>query len=153
VRPPKTTGIHPTFPLFVRLAYVWLLISAALSVAAAGWDRAGGLWGASRHALTVGFFATMVFAIGQRVLPAFCGMHVLFSSRLMFAGLALLNVGCALRVSSEVGAYEGFAPSPWPLLPVSALIEMAAVTAFAVNLLVTFAQTPPHLRVDGRAIG
>jgi hypothetical protein len=146
VRLPKITGIHPTFPGFVRAAYFWLLASAVLSVAAAGWDKAGGLWGASRHALTVGFISTMVFAIGQRVLPAFCGMRVLFSPRLMFASLGLLNVGCAIRVISETGAYEGFLPSLWPLLPVSAVIEMTAVTVFAANLVLTFLQPPAHMR-------
>jgi hypothetical protein len=146
VRTPKTLGVHATFPTFVRIAYVWLLVSALLSLAAAQWDWAGGLWGASRHALTVGFISTMVFAIGQRVLPAFCGMHILFSPALMFAGLALLNAGCLLRVGSEIGAYEGYLPSLWPLLPLSALIEMTAVTIFAANLFLTFRQPPPHLK-------
>jgi uncharacterized protein involved in response to NO len=144
IRAPKTLGVHKTFPLFVRIAYAWLLVSALVSVAAGLWDSAGGLWGASRHALTVGFISTMVFAIGQRVLPAFCGMRVLFSPVLMFAALALLNAGCALRVISEIGAYEGYLPSLWPLLPVSAVTEMTAVTVFAVNLLLTFRQPPAH---------
>jgi hypothetical protein len=48
----------------------------------------------------------MVFAIGQRVLPAFAGMRLLYSQRLMLACLLLLNIGCALRVSSEILAYE-----------------------------------------------
>ena len=100
-RPAKTQGIHPSFPLFVRGAYVWLLIAAGLSMWAVSADRNGGIWGASRHALTVRFVSTMIFAIGQRVLPAFCGMRVLFSKGLMFASLALLNLGCLLRVSSE----------------------------------------------------
>ncbi|MEN6603058.1 MAG: hypothetical protein ABFD86_11645 [Bryobacteraceae bacterium] len=145
VRPPKTTGVHPTFPLFVRIAYSWLLIAAAVSVCAALWDKAGGLWGSSRHALTVGFMAAMVFSIGQRVLPAFGGMHVLYSPRLMFCSLALLNTGCLLRVVSEIGAYESYQPVLWPLLPVSAVIELTAVTLFAVNLLMTFLQPPAHL--------
>jgi hypothetical protein len=138
VNPPKTLGVHPTFPAFVRLAYVWLLISAGIGLLAARFDTAGGLWGASRHALTVGFFSTMVFAIGQRVLPAFCGMHVLYSPRLMFIALASLNAGCLLRVAAETGAYEGYAPALWPVLPVSAILEMAAVAVFAANLLITF---------------
>lgn len=145
-RPPKVAGVHATFPAFVRLAYGWLLVSAALSLAAAQWDKAGGLWGASRHALTVGFISTMVFSIGQRVLPAFCGMRVLFSPALMFAGLALLNAGCLLRVGSEAGAYEGYWPALWPALPVSGLIEMIAVTLFALNLLLTFPRLPAHLK-------
>ncbi len=146
VRPPKVVGVHLTFPTFVRIAYGWLLISALLSIAAALWDSAGGLWGSSRHALTVGFISTMVFAIGQRVLPAFCGMRVLFSPALMLAGLALLNAGCFLRVGAEIGAYEGYLPSLWPLLSVSAVTEMTAVTVFAANLLLTFRQLPAHLR-------
>lgn len=90
----------------MRGAYTWLLIAAALGVYAANSDANGGIWGASRHALTVGFLATMVFAIGQRVLPAFCGMRLLFSKKLMFASLAVLNLGCLLRVSSQIPAYE-----------------------------------------------
>ena len=145
-RPPKIKGVHPTFPLFVRIAYAWLLISACVSLGAAVWDRSGGWWGASRHALTVGYISTMVFAIGQRVLPAFSGMRLLFSTKLMLAGLALLNLGCLLRVGSEIGAYEGYLPALWPVLPVSAVIEMTAMTLFAANLFVTFGQTPPHLK-------
>ncbi len=145
VKPPKTVGVHPTFPLFVRFAYAWLLISAAITLGAVLWDTAGGLWGASRHALTVGFISTMVFSIGQRVLPAFCGMRVLYSPKLMLWSLALLNLGCLLRVSSEIGAYESYVPALWPLLPISAIIEMAAVTIFAANLLATFRQPPAHL--------
>lgn len=148
INPPKTLGVHPTFPAFVRLAYVWLLISAGIGVLAARFDSAGGLWGASRHALTVGFFSTMVFAIGQRVLPAFCGMHILYSPRLMFVALALLNAGCLLRVASETGAYEGYAPALWPVLPASAILEMAAVTVFAANLLITFTR-PATARTTG----
>jgi hypothetical protein len=151
IRPPKISGVHRTFPLFVRVAYGWLLVSAALSLAAAAWDRSGGIWGASRHALTVGFISTMVFAIGQRVLPAFCGMKILFSPTLMFAALASLNAGCTLRVVAEIGAYEGYLPALWPLLPVSAVTEMAAVTLFAANLLLTFRQAPAHLRAQAVA--
>jgi hypothetical protein len=77
-KPAKTLGVSSSFPAFVRGAYVWLLISAALGVYAALTDTHGGVWGASRHALTVGFLSTMVFAIGQRVLPAFCGMRLLY---------------------------------------------------------------------------
>jgi uncharacterized protein involved in response to NO len=138
----KTKGIHASFPVFVRLAYVWALVAATLGVWAAFTGNAHGIWGASRHALTVGFLSTMVFAIGQRVLPAFSGMRLLFSTRLMFAALLLLTVGCVLRVSSEVLAYQGFVSSAWSGLPVSASTEMTAVTIFAGNLFATFARRP-----------
>jgi len=143
-RPAKTAGVHASFPGFVRIAYGWLLIATFLGVCAAYLDRANGWVGASRHALTVGFIATMVFAICQRVLPAFAGMRVLYSSRLMFICLLLLNVGCALRVVNQVLAYEGYWTSAWKALPWSAICELVAVTVFAANLLLTFKQPPAH---------
>jgi uncharacterized protein involved in response to NO len=141
---PKTRGVHSAFPYFVRMAYAWLVVAALLGVAATLWDRSGGIWGASRHALTVGFVAVMVFSVGQRILPAFAGMRLLWSTRLMFACLGLLTLGCALRVSSEVLAYQGYANWAWPVLPVSAILELAAVSAFAINIFGTFLLEPSH---------
>jgi uncharacterized protein involved in response to NO len=142
-KPPKLKGVHDSFPWFIRMAYAWALVAASLGIWAACVHDSRGIWGASRHALTVGFFAMMVFGIGQRVLPAFSGMKLLFSTKLMFASMALLAIGCALRVSSEILAYQGFVKSAWSWLPVSAIIEMTAVTIFAINLLATFASKPP----------
>jgi uncharacterized protein involved in response to NO len=136
----KTKGIHSSFPFFVRSAYVWLLTATALGIWAANAADPAGIWGASRHALTVGFIAMMVFCIGQRVLPAFSGMRLLFSPNLMFVGLLLLSVGCLVRVSSEVLAYQVMAPGAWGWLPYSAVFELGAVTILAVNLIVTFLQ-------------
>lgn len=146
IHPAKVHNIHPSFPHFLRIAYVWLMVAALLGCLAALWDRSGGLWGASRHALTVGFVALMVFTIGQRVLPAFCGMRLLWSKELMFLSLALLNLGCLLRVSMEPLAYELDLQIAWKLLPVSAVIELTAVVLFALNLVGTLMQRPAHLR-------
>ena len=143
-RPAKTLGISPSFPYFVRGAYAWLLVAASLGVYAAQSDARGGIWGASRHALTVGFLATMVFAIGQRVLPAFCGMRLLYRKKLMFASLALLNLGCLLRVASEVPAYEASLQAGWTILPISAMTELTAVTLSALNLGITLLLPPPY---------
>jgi hypothetical protein len=142
--PAKTQGIHPSFPFFVRLCYVWLLTASGLSLWAAHADSNGGIWGASRHALTVGFLAGMIFAIGQRVLPAFCGMRQLFSIRLMFASMLTLNIGCLLRVSSEMPPYEGYSQAAWHALPCSAILELVAVTLFAVNM-VWHSGQPAHI--------
>ncbi len=139
-RPAKIKGVHASFPVLVRLAYGWALIAASLGIWAASVANSHGIWGASRHALTVGFLAMMVFAVGQRVLPAFSGMRLLFSTKLMFLAMLTLTVGCLLRVCSEILAYQGFAHWAWSWLPLSALTEMTAVTLFAVNLFATFIQ-------------
>jgi uncharacterized protein involved in response to NO len=149
-RPAKLNGVHSTMPFFVRLAYIWALVAALLGVWAASFtSNAHGIWGASRHALTVGFLATMVFAIGQRVLPAFSGMKLLFSTKLMFAALLLLTLGCLLRVSSEILAYQDFIRSAWSWLPVSAVTELTAVTIFAINLFATFISKAPAPQRQG----
>lgn len=134
----KVQGIHPSFPTFIRLAYVWLVIAGWMTVWAAFADQHGGIWGASRHALTVGFAATMVFAIGPRILPHFGGIYSIFSKRLMFLSLLLLQVGCTLRVSSEPLAYEGLLPFAWKTLPVSGVLELSGVLLFGLNLVLTF---------------
>jgi uncharacterized protein involved in response to NO len=134
----KTQGIHPSFPVFARLPYAWLIVAALMSVWAAFADVHGGIWGASRHALTVGFAATMVFAIGPRILPHFAGIQNIFSKRLMFFSLLFLQTGCLLRVSSEPLAYEGLASSAWKVLPVSGMLELSGVLLFATNLALTF---------------
>ena len=124
--PAKTQGIHPSFPTFARLPYVWLIVAASMSVWAAFADVHGGIWGASRHALTVGFAATMVFAIGPRILPHFAGIQAIFSKRLMFLSLLCLQTGCLLRVSSEPLAYEGLVSFAWKVLPVSGMLELSS---------------------------
>jgi uncharacterized protein involved in response to NO len=135
----KVQGIHPSFPTFVRLAYAWLVIAGLMSIWAAFADIHGGIWGASRHALTVGFAATMVFTIGPRILPHFAGFYGVFSKRLMFAALLLLQIGCTLRVLSEPLAYEGIASFAWKTLPISGVLELSGVLVFAANIVLTFA--------------
>lgn len=147
LQPAKTKGVHASFPHFIRLAYVWLLVAAALGVWAAFTRNPDGIWGASRHALTVGFIATMVFAIGQRVLPAFSGMRLLYSPRMMGASLYVLTAGCAMRVTAEVLAYQEIAQSAWKVLPISAITELTGVTLFAVNLVMTFRSKPLSARL------
>ena len=149
----KTRGIHSSFPFFVRVAYGWLMVAALLGVTANLWDNSGGIWGASRHALTVGFISVMVLSVGQRILPAFAGMRLLWSPKLMFGGLVLLTVGCSLRVSCEILAYQGYANWAWQVLPVSALLELGGLTLFAVNILGTFLLEPSHACKEPMVVG
>ena len=107
--------------IFIRLAYSWSIVAAILGTIAGR-----GFAGASRHALTVGFFAATAFTIGSRVLPAFFNVRRLWSTRVMKLSLLLLNLGCLLRVNSQILAYERFSTHAWGTLGFSALIEMTA---------------------------
>jgi uncharacterized protein involved in response to NO len=144
-RPPKITGVHTSFASFVRIGYGWAGVAALLGIWASTTAVAPGIWGASRHALTVGFFAVMVFSIGQRILPAFSGMKLLFSTRLMFWGLVLLTAGCFLRVVAQIISYQGMAAGAWAWLPVSAITEMTAVSFCC--------QSPDYFREIASAVG
>lgn len=135
--PAKVLGIHPSFPVFIRAAYIWLVIAALLGVLAANADVHGGIWGASRHALTVGFAATMVFAIGPRILPHFTGIRELYSKHLMLISLLLIQIGCTLRVSSEPLAYEAVTAFAWKTLPISGVLELSGVLVFGLNIALT----------------
>jgi len=147
VQPAKVQDVHPSFPLFLRVPFVWLGVSCILNALATVYDHSGGIWGASRHAITVGFIAGMVFVIGQRILPPFCGMRILWSTQLMLWSLLLLHAGCAMRVLSEPLAYEGYWRFAWMILPCSAVVELSAVTLFAWNIFATLLQPPAHLRL------
>jgi len=71
----------------------------------------------------------------------------------MFAGLLLLTIGCTLRVSSEVLAYQGYANWAWPVLTVSALLELAGISAFAINISGTFILEPSHVQKQALVVG
>lgn len=141
-RPAKTIGIHPSFPVFLRVAYAWSILASLLGIWAAGADVHGGIWGGSRHALTVGFAAMMVMTVGPRILPHFAGVRGIRSPGLMFATLLLLAAGCTLRVSMEPLAYEGLWPLAWKILPLSGCLELGAVLLFALQLILTFTLEP-----------
>lgn len=130
VKPAKTAGVDPRYPVFARLAFAWLAVSAALGM----WPAVPGMIGASRHAFTVGFLAMLIFSIGPRILPSFLNSRELWSPRLMLWALVLLTAGCALRVVSEPLAYAGTVPAAWSVLPVSAVLELTAVLLFALNI-------------------
>ncbi len=57
--------------------------------------------------------------------------------------LVLINIGCTMRVVSQVLAYEGISALAWKTLPVSAVVEMVAVTCFAVNMVMTLTTGSP----------
>jgi uncharacterized protein involved in response to NO len=143
-RPAKLLYIYQRYPLFIRISYGWLAAAATLAVIADALPRIIGLAGASRHALTVGFVATLIFALAPRMLPAFLGGRELYSTRLMAASLWLLTGGCLLRVSCEAVAYTSSPGAAiWSILPVSAFIELSAVLVFTANMALTLRQSPP----------
>jgi len=65
----------------------------------------------------------------------------------------LLTIGCTLRVSCEVLAYQGYANWAWQVLPFSALLELGGLTLFALNILGTFVLQPSHAFKEPMVVG
>lgn len=147
-KPAKAQGVHKSFPVFIRIAYAWLLVASLLAVWAATEPDSAGIGGAGRHAMTVGFLMTMVFTVAPRMLPAFFSRKKLFSEYLMFLALVLANTGCFIRVSSEILAYQQIAPWAWILLPISASFELVGVIIFVINMIGTLCQPPLLARAN-----
>ena len=112
-----------------------------MSVWAAYADVHGGIWGASRHALTVGFAATMVFAIGPRILPHFAGRFRVSSAS---ASCFSCGVCYVFRLAACCAFPQSLLPMKvwvsfaWKVQPVSGILELSGVLLFAANQALTF---------------
>jgi len=124
VKEAKTRGVHSSFPSL----FEWLMDGFSWQgrwVWRQSVGNSGGIWGASRHALTVGFISVMILSVGQRILPAFAGMRLLWSTNSCLedwhSSLWVARCGCLARSSRN----QGYANWAWSVLPVSALCELA----------------------------
>jgi hypothetical protein len=99
---------------FLRTAYVWLFASLAMLVAlplyqhgllrwlapdseAAILGFSHAYYGATRHAITVGFLSLMIVGVAAKVVPTLNGVNPRALSSL-WAPFLLINLGCTLRV-------------------------------------------------------
>ncbi len=122
---------------FVRAAYAWLLVSLAMLALSPVWFRLVGTsfshayWGASRHAITVGFVSLMIVGVASKVVPTLAGVSPASLGGLWLPFL-LVNAGCAMRVGFQT------ATDVWPaaFLPagISGLFEVAGLALWAANL-------------------
>jgi hypothetical protein len=133
---------------FLRAAFAWLLISLGMVVLlpayqfallpglapsseAAGLGFSHAYYGATRHAITVGFISLMIVGVSARVAPTLNGVDL---HRLMplWGPFLLLNVGCALRVVAQT--LTDFTPSAFPVAGVSGLLEVTGLALWGAHL-------------------
>lgn len=133
---------------FVRAAYAWLFVSLAMllalpvyqhgllrwlapesAAAAAGFSHA--YYGATRHAITVGFISLMIVGVAAKVVPTLNGLDGAKLPRLWLP-FALINVGCTLRVIGQVST--DFTSGAFPLTGVSGVFEVTGLAIWGVHL-------------------
>ncbi len=88
-------------------------------------------YGAVRHAITVGFISMMILGMAGKVVPTLNGVDIRRLRR-MWAPFVLVNAGCALRVSLQIGT--DFAPWAYPLVGISGLLEVTGIAIWGVHL-------------------
>jgi len=122
---------------YVQLAFFWLLAALILLVGGECWAAIRGqplphaYLGSVRHALTVGFMTTLILGVGQRLVPIL-GHTLLAWPRLVAPIFLLIATGNLLRVSTEMATLAA-APA-FGIMPLSALLELAALALFAANI-------------------
>jgi hypothetical protein len=141
---------------FLRAAYIWLLASLAMLVllpvyqlelvanfapqshaAQIGFSHA--YYGATRHAITVGFVSLMIVGVAAKVVPTLNGVR---SDRLssLWGPFVLINLGCSLRVAGQIGT--DFTRSAFPVAGVSGLLEVTGLALWGVHLWLVMSGRP-----------
>lgn len=122
---------------FLRAAHLWLFISLAMLAVAPLWSALTGQrfshawYGATRHAVTVGFISLTIVGVASKVAPTLMGIDPRRLSSLRVPFL-LLNVGCAMRVLFQVGT--DLTPAVFPLAGASGVLEVTGLTLWGVHL-------------------
>jgi len=120
----------------IRTAYVWLIIGM-LILGAKPFFKAFSepqylFHGAANHAIAVGFVTLMIIGYASKMVPTFkgVGMH---SIRLADLSFYLINIGCFLRVSTQI--MIGLSnDSYYSLIGFSGWIELTAIGIFGYNV-------------------
>jgi len=122
---------------FIRTAYLWLWVSFALLVAMPIYLRLSGqefshaYFGATRHAITVGFISMMIVGVASKVVPTLLGVDVRKLNPL-WPTFALLNTGCMLRVVFQV--LTDFWPGAFAIAGVSGVLEVSGLAIWGLGL-------------------
>ncbi len=120
----------------IRAAYAWLIIGVLILGAKTFLkpfsEQQYLFHGAANHALAVGFVTVMIIGYASKMVPTFKGVNM-YSIRLSDASFFLINIGCFLRVSTQVmiGLKGDFYYS---LIGFSGWIELAAIGIFGLNI-------------------
>jgi hypothetical protein len=133
---------------FLRAAYAWLLLSLLMLVLLPAYQYgllprlapdsdavrikfSHAYYGATRHAITVGFVSLMIVGVAAKVVPMLNGVDGRRLSGL-WAPFLLLNAGCALRVTAQTAT--DVVPWAFPLAGVSGLLEVTGLALWGVSL-------------------
>jgi hypothetical protein len=122
---------------FVQAAYTWLFLSLAMLLFVPFYNQltrqafSHAFYGATRHAITVGFISMMILGVAAKVVPVLNGVDTRTLSRLWFPFL-LVNFGCLLRVSTQI--LTDLAPQAFSVIGLSGILEITGIAVWGIGL-------------------
>ena len=122
---------------FVRAAYTWLPVSLVMLPTMPFYNRLVGVgfshayFGATRHAITVGFISLMITGMAAKVVPTLNGVDPLTLSNLRGPFL-LLNLGCFLRVTMQIAT--DWTHYAYPPIGLSGMLEVTGLAWWGLGL-------------------
>lgn len=150
----EVPGSHPIFPLYIRAAFVWLVVAALLNLLASFGEPGQGVLGTHNfmsgmwHALGIGFILTMIAGMGARILPAFAGRRFGYWGW-MVAVFWLIQIGVVLRVAGEV--MTPLTPRGSLLAGISGVLHLVAVLIWILLLWLAFVRGRRLAEAVGRS--
>ena len=124
---------------FVRAAYTWLPVSLVMLIVMPLYNHLVGVgfshayFGATRHAITVGFITLMIMGMAAKVVPTLNGIDPRTLSSLRGPFL-FVNLGCVLRVTMQIATdwtHAAYAP-----IGLSGILEVAGLAWWGLGLVV-----------------
>src|SRR5262249_13501214 len=105
------------------------LVSPDATAVRTGFSHA--YYGATRHAITVGFLSLMIVGVAAKVVPVLRGADPKTLPRL-WGPFVLVNLGCALRVVGQTAT--DFTDRMFPLTGASGVLEVTGLAVWGVHL-------------------
>jgi hypothetical protein len=114
-------------PVYQFVLLPWLAPTS--EAAAIGFSHV--YYGATRHAITVGFISLMIVGVASRVVATLNGLELARLTSLWVPFL-LLSVGCALRVVTQT--LTDFTPYAYPVSGVSGVLEITGLALWGIHI-------------------
>ena len=122
---------------FVRAAYTWLFVSLGMLLLfplylwATGLQFSHAYFGATRHAVTVGFLSLMIVGVASKVVPTLNGVAAVGLPAL-WGPFSLINCGCALRVVGQT--VTDLTATAFPFAGASGFLEVAGLSLWGLHI-------------------
>ena len=126
-----------TIVWYLRMSLIYFVAGAVIGLSMLVWPSEAGLYTpVHTHLNLLGFMSMMIYGVGYHILPKFSG-QIMYSPAMMKIQFWVANaglIGMAVSWPFTMGGDSSFAGT---VLVISAILTLASVVLFAINILKT----------------